>query len=460
MQLDHLISISDEDRANQRDAESELLRSLSSVITWHVAPIIMLAHSRTNLPAKLRVFLHTMALLVDSRSSLAELCHSVVSVHTDYGTESALARVDNVSLDLMLPYLHCKAAGNRPEQEEMFLVPAATEEDCFQVSDQPALADAIAEEVESVDFSNSLEGPDMMHIIHNVTANLEDVVSCYSEMMVSLKAICSLLAGRETKQQIIETCFSAGPSLAYMDMIQSFQVVPHEKRWNTVAAAIEEIHELEGALRMHWNLGRFLGSNQSVPNARPGDTAEGDFGVHLKAVDDGISSPFFWGAIKVLLQVAMLQREAVRFVNGCPCHGQWQDSDLPDLKALVCSCPLRGRRCAELASGDFFQLIQSLLDTSASRLEVSLPRGLTDAQVSGLMQDFEVARQRILTTYVVKLSFWRQPPHVLAGLAHSNPTVRVKCLQKCLSSDCSHPRIRMLSSGRAVSGMTAMFCCL
>ena len=214
MQLDHLISISDEDRANQRDAESELLRSLSSVITWHVAPIIMLAHSRTNLPAKLRVFLHTMALLVDSRSSLAELCHSVVSVHTDYGTESALARVDNVSLDLMLPYLHCKAAGNRPEQEEMFLVPAATEEDCFQVSDQPALADAIAEEVESVDFSNSLEGPDMMHIIHNVTANLEDVVSCYSEMMVSLKAICSLLAGRETKQQIIETCFSAGPSLA------------------------------------------------------------------------------------------------------------------------------------------------------------------------------------------------------------------------------------------------------
>ena len=143
----------------------------------------------------------------------------------------------------------------------------------------------------------------MMHIIHNVTANLEDVVDCYSGMLSSLKAICSLLAGRESKQQVIATCFSDGAALVFQDMVKSFQTVPHEKRWNTIAASIEELHDLEPALRSHWNLQRFLGGT-SVPAVRPGDTGqEEDVGVNLRKVDSGICSDYFWGSLKVMLQV-------------------------------------------------------------------------------------------------------------------------------------------------------------
>ena len=56
-----------------------------------------------------------------------------------------------------------------------------------------------------VSFDLVFEGPDMTHIIHNATNYLEDVVDCYAPTLASLKSICSLLANRESKQQLIET---------------------------------------------------------------------------------------------------------------------------------------------------------------------------------------------------------------------------------------------------------------
>ena len=160
---------------------------------------------------------------------------------------------------------------------------------------------------------------------------------------------------------MIETCFQAGPSIAFAEEIKSFNITVHEKRWNTIASAIEEINNLEPALRNHWNLALFIGKGDAAtaggegeaPVHRPGGDPE-EFGVNLKAVDDALCSDVFWGSIKVLLQVAVVQRQAVRFVNGCPCHdGLLQATDSADVKAMCESCPLRGRRCAELAAGFF-----------------------------------------------------------------------------------------------------------
>lgn len=113
------------------------------------------------------------------------------------------------------------------------------------------------------------------------------------------------------------------------------------------------------------------------------------------------------------------------------------------------TCPLRGRRCAELASGEFFDLVQSLFQARATTLELQLPRGLADDEVMQLMKDFEVARQHLVSTYVLKLGFWTQAPHVLAGLAHWDPRVRTHCLRKCLNSDSSHPKIQFIRNNMA-----------
>ena len=442
------------------EQEREIMDRVSRCITWHVAPIVMLAHSRTNLPAKFRVFLHTLALLTSSRSELLELCQSVVSIHTDYGTEIGLGRVQRCDLDTILPYLHVPKPVFMAQQEDGF-------ECCEHQEFKPCAEDGFSLAVDcepepmpnpeggDVGLDHSLEGPDLMHIIHNITNNLDDIMDCYSPTLSTLKALCSLLAGRETKQQLIETCFREGPAAMYQDELQSFTAVPHDKRWNTIAAAIEHTHALEAPLRQHWSLHQFLGrsNDAEVPEPRPADgPSDGEpLGVNLRAVDQGISSDFFWGSITVLLQIAQVQAEAVVWVNSCPCHACWQHSTDPKLRAVFEACPLRGRRCAEMAAGDFFHLLTGLFEQNATKLELMLPRGLAASEIAQLMRDYDIARQHLLCTYVLKLNFWQHAPHALAGLAHSRAEVRVKCVQRCLASDSQHPRILELKNQSVVA---------
>ena len=151
-----------------------------------------------------------------------------------------------------------------------------------------------------------------------------------------------------------------------------------------------------------------------------------------------------------MLPIAMVQREAVRWVNSCPCHFDMEKEmrsleNPPDgWRDLVQGCPLRGRRCAELAAGDFFKLAHVLFEASATGLEYGLPKGLSKEDVALLMKDFHLARQHLLTIYVMKLSFWTEAPHALAGIAHWDPEVRIRCLQKCMESQSNHPKIAKL----------------
>ena len=446
IELDNLVQLDMEDRLQPAslDAEEACLERVSARIVWHVAPIIMLARSRANLPPKTRVFLHTLGLLCCSRRALVDLCDSVVSIHTDYGTEKGLSRISECPLDTFLPYLHV----NEPQHLE----DCETFAEDFPMFDSDLFVDEDGQEHGAgevndnmVSFDSVFEGPDMMHIIHNATNYLEDVVDCYAPTLASLKSICSLLAGRESKQQLIETCFQTGPgAIAFHEDIKAFKYTVHETRWNS------EVNKLEVALKNHWNLPRFLGlsdghsdlMDHELPASRTGSE---EYGVNLKTVDDALCSDMFWGSLKVLLQVAMVQREAVKWVNSCPCHYKWHHAtESKRMQALCDSCPLRGRRCAEIASGEFFELLESLFQTSATTLEFQLPRGLADDQVLQLMKDFEMSRRSLISTYVMKLSFWSQAPHVLAGLAHWDPRVRAHCLRRCLNSESIHPKVQFL----------------
>ena len=77
-------------------------------------------------------------------------------------------------------------------------------------------------------------------------------------------------------------------------------------------------------------------------------------------------------------------------------------------------------------------------------LELQWPRSLRSDLKMSLLRDFEAARQQLLTTYVVKLSFWAQAPCAVVGLAHTDPAVRMKSLITCLRSGSSRPKIQLL----------------
>ena len=417
--------------------EKAAMDNLNAKMWLHVCPVVMLAHSRTNLPAKFRVFLHTLALLSDGRETLLELIKSISSVHTDYGTESGISRMPPIPLQEVLPYWHSEEAA-QPAQEECFI----DEADELHVQDDGHfVGDMNVSPL--VDLSGSLEGPDMMHIIHNATNDLENVTEGYSDTLHKLSLLCKLISNKEMKQQLLANCFSEGDASAFYQEIAEVSHTVHEKRWNTVATAIEIISDLEVALKTGWDVQNFLRGGK-VPTSRDEEGSVA-FGVNLQQVDEAIHSDYFWGSVRVFLQIARVQREAVNFVTSCNCHyGLPRTGVDKDVLAIWDACPMRGRRCPELVGGDFFEMFQSILQACSVSLELQLPRSLSSDLKMSLLRDFEAARQQLLTTYVVKLCFWTQAPFAVVGVAHTDPAVRMKSLITCLRSNSSHPKIQLL----------------
>ena len=440
--LQSFASLTAEARVSEEVLQQECraMESIDSKMWLHVCPIVMLAHSRTNLPAKFRVFVHTLALLSDSPETLVQLVRSISSVHTDYGVESGIARMPPIPLEDILPHWH---SGPEPEHH--------LNDDCFVESGElQHVADDMFQGDEPprqhlIDLSCSLEGPDMMHVIHNATNDLSTVADTYPDMLQKLTVLLKLMSNKETKQQLLTGCFSQGDAHAFYNQIAAVSHTVHEKRWNTIATAIELAADLEVALRAGWDLDDFM-RGRKPPSSRQEDTSPAvAFGVNLQQVDEAIHSDFFWASIKVFLEVARVQRQAVRFVTSCPCHYGLSRTGV-DQAVLDKwdSCPMRGRRCPEICGGDFFAMMQETMQAGSVSLEMQLPRSLSQEEKLKLLRDFELSRQMLLTTYVVKLSFWSQAPFAVVGIAHHDPAIRMKSCVTCLQSKSDHPKIQLL----------------
>ena len=465
LKLDDLVVLGSERRIQDWQEERELLRSTDNKILWHVPAPAMLGAGRTNLLAKLRVFVHTFGLMSSSRAMLSKLLRSITSIHTDYGAEAGLARVLPCELEDVLPYMHlsdCGADSSMPppmDDPEFFCReavepleahrpnPEFDEAELFLCPLEPPNQDQ-RHDVNMCDLTGSLHGPDLNHVIHNVTAGLEGVMSIYKPFVVGLKRVAKLLSGKESKQQLLETCFSSGFAVGFQQEVASFKCSVHEKRWNTIAFSVRSLSELEPALRSCWDVKVYL-RGRNMPQAK--EDLDGDeHGVHLAGANDALLSDHWWSCLHIFLQVAIVQSAATEYANGCDCHSELLREEVgSDLRLLWESCPLRGRRCPQLVAGEFFTVAQRLFDCSAVRLEADLPRNMAQEQVHELMSDFEAARQYILSSYIMKLSFWGEAPHALAGLGHQDANIRCKYLRKCLQSSSSHPRIQDLKAHEA-----------
>ena len=428
------------------------MERIRKALTWHVVPVAMLGHRRTSLRAKMRVFCHMLALECKDRTMLSKLFKSIVSVHTDYGTEIGLTRCGPATFDDLIPYLHVPTTSSGTPSH---MPGAALDDNLFQDGfDQPGddvcLFEGEAPQQDAhdcADLSAAFEGPDLMHIIHNVTNGLGSVMNLYAGFLAGLKRVAKLLSEKESKQQLIQTCFSELPGLAWKGDVSRFQGSVHEERWGTIAHAIKNVHSLELPLRTCWSLKNFLGGKELPAAQARSEPGSGEFGHDLAALDADLTSDTWWASLKVMLQIAAVQRRVSDWANSCPCHDEMLVEDLPaDVRDHMMSCPLRGRRAAELAGGDFFALFQRLFQHHATEVEASLPRSLSQEQILDMMRDFEAARSHILAVYVLKLSFWQQPPNALAGIAHDEPRVRARSVEACLSSSSQHPRVLALKA--------------
>ena len=336
---------------------------------------------------------------------LSRLLKAIASVHTEYGTEIGLTRLAPASFNDLTPYLHSPASPqNVPGQAERDIEFA---DEFVQPGDDVAYFEGDAEGTEAqseADLTGAFEGPDLMHVIHNVTNALRAGMNLYPDFLAGLRRIPKLLSEKESKQQLIQTCFSDVPGIAWREEIQGFHGSVHQD--------------------YSCRVGR---------NAQASSRAEGEFGHDVAAVDRDLSSDAWWASLTIMLEIAAVQRRVADWANSCLCHGDLPLDDLPsDVSMHVKACPLRGRRSAEIASGDFFRLLERLFQHQhhATVLETSnlLARLVQAPEGLALTAEDDAATLEVLDI-LVSYGLVEGPPWKLSTLGHAHLCERV-VLQK------------------------------
>ena len=231
--------------------------------------------------------------------------------------------------------------------------------------------------------------------------------------------------------------------------IKKFTSHVHEDRWGTVAECIPKLLKLKTALRYGWDLRAFKGLDPAVVQVQEAeDMAHGNaeaFGAQVDTVDSAIGSDFFWGFLAGVEKIATALEKCMAWAEGCSCHWRRDRSEVSDeVKALWRLCPLRCRRCPDMAAGEFMKQAQESLSVSSSEIALELPSGLSPEDRVSILTDFEAARNHLLYYFHLKLQYWQQPPWCLFGVAHMSSQVALQSEEKARQSTCTRPKVEQI----------------
>lgn len=130
-----------------------------------------------------------------------------------------------------------------------------------------------------------------------------------------------------------------------------------------------------------------------------------------------------------------------RWAEGCPCH------DHLLVRGFHVECQLKGCRAVELATGDSLKRMDSTFTQSRYKF-MAFTATLEGHVKAELLEEWDIARSKVLAEVVVKLGHWRMLPHALCGIYHWDSEQSKQCAQHCLylwskgTPGCSHQMSR------------------
>ena len=387
--------------------EVELQAEMDCCMDTHLLPAVVLGSGHAKLYHKFHAAAHCFFLETGSALGLAKFADSIFSFTTDQGAEIGLHKVPPVLVRNILPWVTYQAEGG----------------------DEHDLAPPLANQADleaTIDFRNSVGVAGLMHIIHNSTVDLGRSMLTFDATVKQLTHVSKFLCRRESKQRLLESCFSGRIGRHLQAEIKSFQAKLNPSRWGSLAHCVVELLQIEASLRYGWNLNRY-------GNQRANQNDEGGYGVDLAIVDSALTSPEFWATLRMLRYLAQVIKSCLHWAETCPCHGKLPHKDFPaKVKDVWAHCPLRGCRAPELAALEFHNLVRELNNTSAAELLSNLPRDISPASRATILQEFERGRAHLVFVLNLRLDHWRHPPYCVFGCAHLLPAVSKRFLRRCL----------------------------
>ena len=464
---ENAVSFDDED-AIQQDALH--MENIQKRLCLHALPTVLIGFGVATFPYKLAALLHSARLEAFNEAGLRQWCNSLVSVASDYGVERCLVDVENVGcqdvvgwfeetlqsdVELLVSGPHAlrnQAAGRQvanAQDQDMLEDPLmaqlavaiddvgldgveAHDDSAFDVPEPPCLR-----------FDNLLGIPGLRHVIDNAIQGLDEVMKGYKDNIFLAQQVCRLLRKRDTKPKLLQRCFAHGQGPQLAQDIRNFDGWIHTGRWGTVVFSVPELLKVKHAMVSCWDEQLFVQGFADESEARKRATVQ-----LAEDVSKAVGSPVWWGWLSMLEVLSSILRQHIAWAESCPCHyhvlRSHSEELSPKLKAQFLRCPMRGKRGAELSSGEFLELLGNLWQMSAVQVLRVLPADLDAGQRRGLIQEFDRARAHLGFYFALKLTHLQQMPWKVLQISHSNEVIAQMAAREALASRCVHPLVQRL----------------
>ena len=202
-------------------------------------------------------------------------------------------------------------------------------------------------------------------------------------------------------------------------------------RWSSLTDVCEGLLEREIALRKAWNLDKLLRSpnedepgdaNQNPDRRSHAASRSSDPGKVWVQFSEAVSSDFFWSYIRFLYLVDGQINKISSWMEACSCHG-W----------ALKTCPLKGRRCSDLATGEFSSFLRRSLEKTKNAFAACVSGVAEPEHRAALRCDFQIATDLIMTESTVKTAHWARLPYALCGLASSDAQEARHAARRCMA---------------------------
>ena len=124
-----------------------------------------------------------------------------------------------------------------------------------------------------LDLSKEVFIPGLMHVTHNITAGLHDILKQWTHFLEMLTHVCRLVRAKWSRIRLLHTCFDKQPWLACRSLLEGFTAQVYHGRWSSATDAVQQVSKVLYVLKGAWNLQKFgqssndhgLGLSESDP---------------------------------------------------------------------------------------------------------------------------------------------------------------------------------------------------
>ena len=338
---------------------TELLRAravcselLQDKLTSHMQVPIGIGSRAGSLEHKLRALLFAFY-LERPVANIPVALSSVMSMTTDLGTESGMMDYRTESWQSLMPTWMGLASG---------LV-----DDCGAESFQHDGSASL--------FPQGFVVPGMLHIINNMTLDIDSALEHWATWLEGLRCLVGLLAVRHNRERFIGSCVNG---TRHAHLAAAFKCnLPNivDWRWSIITKVLEPLLKLRWPLVATWSEESFL-HGASVAEARgpiappgqagvpqPPQHSAGNKELNAQRLTRVIHNKWWWAFCKMLFTIHQVADQLGSWAESCPCH-QF-DIETHEVIHTVCrqarmpvgcdgqhaDCRMRGRRAFELATG-------------------------------------------------------------------------------------------------------------